>query len=619
MNDGDLARLARRLGVSTSYVGSDDETRTTSPEALGAVCDLLLAGVDGDGDAGGGPPSIEAVVLVRGGRLRSGVAADFERPAAIEVTLDDGSTVDLGTVRSGADLGRALRAIELPIGIHRLAWIRGGDGIAGGSATLLVAPERFPLPRRQGSGLALFTPAYALWTEAEPLPSFQGLAELGRAVTGADLGVDTLATLPLYAPGLGERFQASPYSPISRFHWNELLVPDADLGTPAPGTSDGFYDWEATSIDWAYVEADRRAQLDHRARDLTAAQRADVDLFLAGRPDVVAYARFCAGADDDLRRMHEVGQWLAERALSRLTDRLAADGLQLALDLPVGARTDSWETDAHPALFTAGATIGAPPDFFFSDGQDWSLPPLSPTASRADGHRVWHDLLHAACRYAGFLRIDHVMQVHRLWWIPDGHSAVDGAYVHYPADELLAVAAIVAHRTGTVMVGEDLGTVPPAVVDRLEDWGLPGMYEEIFLLHDLAAAGAGPAAKRQTLDPVPPGTWAGIRTHDMPAIAQLATEIDAGPYQEAIAAALDRPVGDDSRSLVAAMVQRLRAADALEVVVDVDDLLGVTAAHNVPGTVGDTNWSRRLDTAADALAGDARLTGLLHPRSGPTP
>ena len=112
MNDGELARTARRLGVATSYVGSGGDPRDASPAALRAVCDLLLAGA-GDGaasesgpesgsDAESGSGPIDAVVLVRGGRLRSGVVADFERPLAIEVTLDDGSTVDLGPIRSAS-------------------------------------------------------------------------------------------------------------------------------------------------------------------------------------------------------------------------------------------------------------------------------------------------------------------------------------------------------------------------------------------------------------------------------------------------------------------------------------------------------------------------------------
>jgi 4-alpha-glucanotransferase len=217
------------------------------------------------------------------------------------------------------------------------------------------------------------------------------------------------------------------------------------------------------------------------------------------------------------------------------------------------------------------------------------------------------------------------MQVHRLWWIPEGHPADDGAYVHYPADELLAVAAIVATRTGTVMVGEDLGTVPPTVVERLRDWGLPGMYEEIFTLHHHLHAGrpqsdGEPGGEPDDepdgepgLDPVPAGTWAGLRTHDMPAIARLVADHDVTPYLRHLANDLDRPVGADPRSLVAAMVERLRAGAALEVVVDLDDVLGVTEAHNVPGTVADTNWTRRLDIPAGDLAADDRLTAVLGP------
>jgi 4-alpha-glucanotransferase len=335
-------------------------------------------------------------------------------------------------------------------------------------------------------------------------------------------------------------------------------------------------------------------------------ERAGLDRFEGEHPDIASYATFAAGGDPGLERLHLVGQWLAERAVTGATDELRAGGQRLALDLPVGTRGDSWETWRWPELFVRGAQIGAPPDTFFRAGQNWGLPPLNPVASRRDGHRVWHDLLVVACRHAGVLRIDHVMQVHRLWWIPEGHAADDGAYVHYPADELLAVAAIVAHRTGTLMVGEDLGTVPKAVSRLLADWGLIGMHEEDFTVHWWADD--EPPARFES---VPARTWAGIRTHDMAPLARMVEEVDTTPYRAQLGATIGRDVSADPFELAVAMTERLRSSDAYEVVLDIDDLLGVRDAHNVPGTVGPDNWSRRHVAPIEDLIAEPRIERLL--------
>lgn len=609
MTDEEVMRLAEQLGIATSYVDGDQVEHRASTRALCGVIDLLQQ--QAAQDCSGRDDPFDLVVLIRGGRWYRGVSPRFDHPVVLTIELDDGSTFGPRRVAERHHLDRLVPAATLPIGIHRLRWSSATTGAKEREASLLVAPQSLSASSRGRPGLGLFTPAYALWSEAEPMPSYDGLAALGEATV--DLGVDTIATLPLYSQGFGHRFASSPYSPLSRFHWNELLVPDRLLGDDGSQHGsrrpDDDVTTDGTRIDWDAITTRRAAQLDAASARLDQFERSRLATFVESRPDVTDFAHYAAGGDELLARRHELGQWLAEQSLAEIVARFEATGQRLALDLPVGARRDSWDCVRWPDLFVEGASIGAPPDDFFAGGQSWNLPPVHPIASRVDGHRMWHELLATACRFAGVLRIDHVMQVYRLWWVPDGHDPDDGAYVYYPADELLAVAAIVAHRTNTVMVGENLGMVPPAVGDLLDDWGLIGMYMERFTMHDWAESTRSATGRR--LPVVPPDSWASIRTHDMPALAAEAAEIDFDPYREALAVQLGRPVADDPESLTTGILERLRASQAYEVVVDLDDVLGVEAPHNQPGTGGSANWTRRLDVGADDLAVEPRLRRVL--------
>ena len=586
--------------MTATYIDSQERSARSSEAAVRAVCDLF----ESDPRRPATDNGFDDVVLVRGGRIRSGVISPALTALRVTMTLEDGSRIEPVSVAEGDRDLLPVSPDELPIGIHALEW-ESAEGSA--TATVLVAPDRFPVQRRDVPGLALFVPTYSLWTDAEPLPSYDGLAAVGSSV--APLGVDTIATLPLYAPGIADGFEAGPYSPVSRFHWNELLVPSRLT------TGSAASDPRGERVDWAAVLATRTEELGEFVTRCSDRELDELMSFLDERPDVRSYSEFVADDDPAAKRRLEAGQWLAERALSDAAAALSESGLHLALDLPVGARHGSWETATWPELFIEGASIGAPPDAFFAAGQDWALPPLNPTASRRDGHRVWASLLRTACRFSGVLRIDHVMQVFRLWWIPDGHDPDDGTYVHYPADELIAVAAIVATQTGTTIVGENLGTVPVAVAELLADWGLPGMYEEGFTLHGQSESSDTDRAaeRRASLPEVPPSSWAGIRTHDMAPLAVTLDDLQLTGYRAALDAELPNidVEAADTQGLHAAMLTRLRRSGAFEVVVDLDDLLGGREPHNVPGTISDANWSRRLTLAADEVGGDPRVRTVL--------
>ena len=294
--------------------------------------------------------------------------------------------------------------------------------------------------------------------------------------------------------------------------------------------------------------------------------------------------------DDLVARSHVLAQYLADQQLRAIADD--PDAAALALDLPIGSSPQGWEVWADPTMFANGATVGAPPDSFFADGQNWGFPPPLPAAMRASGHRLWRQLIERVGRYCDVLRVDHAMAIERLWWVPEGFSADRGVYVHYPREELLAVIAASAAAAGVTIVGEDLGTVPEEVSEAFERWDVLGMYEEQFHLDD------------DPLPHIPARTVAGIRTHDMEPIAELVATKDTAGYRARLGAAHGATIDATWSDVVDQMLVRLAASDAYLVVADLDDLIGERRPHNLPGRVVDGLWSRRLDIPTSELLAD---------------
>jgi 4-alpha-glucanotransferase len=573
----ELRQRAVELGVEVSYWDVAGELHHVPDVTLRAAVEVLEADA-----AGGHGRQLEPVIIGPVATLPVGSLID------VELSLADGTRFELETGE-----GTVTLPVDLPVGCHRVA----GSGPGGDeSTTLVVPPPTMPYDPGLAGGVGLFVPVYALWEANAPLPSF---GQLGALVARAPrIGVDVVMTLPLYAGFFDEPFDPSPYSPVSRLHWNELYINDASLPTaPLPARTD--------LLDWRALARRRRGQLHELCRDLDPYLQTAVDRFVAARPDVAGFARYRAEHPDPtdagqpnalVRRSHEVAQYLAHHELAAVEGPGRA---VLGLDLPIGSNPGGFETWAHGELFAPAMAVGAPPDEFFADGQNWGFPPLLPGAGRRSGHELWQRLVARAGEHASLLRIDHVMGVHRLWWIPDGAGARDGVYVRYPREELLAVIAAQAAVTSTTIVGEDLGTVPEEVTEAMEDWQMLGMFEEQFLLYDHATS---------ELDPVPARSVAGIRTHDMPAFAAAFTGDATGGvynYQRRLEAAVGHEVGERAEDVLDAALERLAASDAYLVVADLDDLVGETAPHNVPGQVLETTWRRRLRRAtSEVLEGD---------------
>lgn len=651
-----LAQLARAAGIQTSYYGTDGRRHRAGAESLLAVLRALGVEVEDRDDATRAHGELLArraqelvppVVVAWDGRGELTLATG-PGPVELTVALEHGGEVadrvEAGATPDAHGTGPASVAPlpgPLPLGAHRLHVRAAGREAA---AWVLAAPRRRAASTvARAARFGVFAPTYALWQEAGDTPWTGHLGDLDHlARWTSDQGGALVATLPLLPTYLGagqEPFEPSPYAPVSRLAWNEAyLDPAAAPLGPAAGGRPGHADL----VDWRRRGERVRIALDAAMGARGSAGRAEVDRWVADRPEVAAYARFraaterhgpwpawpqrwrdgdLAGVDVDaaVEARHRFGQWAADQQLGGLAGRLAERGQLLYLDLPIGAHPDGFDTWRHQGSFAPGATVGAPPDDFFAAGQDWGFPPLHPEASRRDGHAYLRASLAHHLRHAGMLRIDHVMAVHRLWWVPQSCSADQGAYVRYPADELYAAIALEAERAGAEVVGEDLGTVPKEVRRALARHDLLGMYAAQFSL---------PARAGDVLPPPRRRDLALLNTHDMATFAAFwhgadidqrrslgllddpgasAERSDRTDRREAVVAFLGdrgRPVDpDDTGAVLQALLEELGASSARWVLVALEDLWLEHRPQNVPGLGPDRypSWRRRTARPVDRL------------------
>jgi (1->4)-alpha-D-glucan 1-alpha-D-glucosylmutase len=356
-------------------------------------------------------------------------------------------------------------------------------------------------------------------------------------------------------------------------------------------------------------------------------------------PDAPAVEAFAAEHAEEVG-FHLYLQWLADRQLAaarqRCVDRGMAVGLYLDLAVSVDrAGSDAW---SHADLYARGATIGAPPDEVNPNGQGWGLPPLRPDRMGGTDHALFTATIRAAMRHAGALRIDHVMGLMRLFWIPPNQSPATGAYVLYPLDELVTIVASESRAHRCLVIGEDLGTVADAIRVAMARHRLLSYRLLYFERSDDGAFKAPEAYPRRAL--------VAISTHDLPTLAGWWTGHDlvvrqrlglfpAGTiYEQQLATraqdrmrlllALERagllPAGVEPRldaapqltEALAEAVHAYVASSAAEVMlVQLEDVLGVEDQANLPGTVDQhPNWRQRLPLGLEAMATDARFESL---------
>ena len=688
MIDPAVAALAELWGVQTGYWDVSGQWFDADPDALVAVLQELGSPLTGPADAGAAAEDharelwaapVEPVVVVpRGATLAFVLRLPSAAPTAVDVTVttEDGVLLTAhldatsATPYRGADVDGIAHVerwidtgLALDVGYHRAV-----VEVAGTTSDVLVlAPPaslpQLPAPRAWG----VFAPTYALVPTGSPGLEHLGVAhlghldELGRRAHAH--GARVVSTLPLLATYLDDPFEPSPYSPVSRRWWTELHLDPARL----PGLDESERARELLGstrvVDAAAALASSRL-IDHAAaarlvREVVDAVVADLDARPEGptsraiaafgrqRPELGRYARFRAMVEQhglgDLSPVtappprdlnpsivarHRYVQHAAEAQVAALAASFRERGQLLALDLPLGANPDGFDVWSDPGNFARAAT-GAPPDALFRGGQNWGFPPPHPVAARARGHRELIHALRHHLRHTGLLRIDHLMSLERLWWIPDGCSATEGVYVRYPTEELMAILAIEATRADAVVVGENLGTVTDEINATMERWSMLGMYELQFE--------PGHAREHGSLRPPGAHTVASLNTHDMPTFAGwwvghdidgsvelgLVAAADADAHhadraaeREAMAAALaadlDRPVPPEPAPVLEAALEWLGASPAAVVLTSVEDLWLEEEPQNVPGTHRERpNWRRRFaHTLEDGLAGGLATAAL---------
>ncbi|HSJ15007.1 MAG TPA: 4-alpha-glucanotransferase [Longimicrobiales bacterium] len=659
----ELTALARLYGVQTSYEDVGGVRRHATPEALFLTLRALGAPLAAPAAAGEALRAARARLEARvtdpvhvawGGRLaalhlRVPVRA-ARTPARLTLRLDSGETrtwrAPFEPAARGALAGYRLPVSgPLPTGYHELEIETRRQTVR---TRILSAPRHMHAPMAEISWGA-FAPLHALRTAPdEGIADYGDLARLARWI--GSLGGRWIGTLPLLPAFVDQPFEPSPYSPVSRLFWNELYVAPGSLphgrGAPiaaGPAASPELVDYRAAG-------RRRRDRVQAAAawffRAAEPAERAELEQFIAARPRLLDYARFRAACDrrgtgwhswpSPMRAGHLVpgdfapededyylyAQWQAERQLAAIGTGARSGGAALYLDLPLGVNPDGYDAWRFRDVFVEGASAGAPPDALFTGGQDWGFRPLHPTRLRETGYAYLIESLRHHLRHARMLRLDHVMWLFRLYWIPAGLSARDGVYVQYPADELFAVLAIEAVRHRARIVGEDLGTVPRAVRTAMERRRVQRIYVVQYELQPDAP---------ELLGAVPRNAVASINTHDMPTFAGFlrGTDIDdqldlglidAAGAQESRARRADLiaqlaehfDAAPEPAALLRALLMHLAVSDARTVLVNLEDLWLETEPQNVPGTSGERpNWRRRFERTLSQIESDAQLAVLL--------
>jgi 4-alpha-glucanotransferase len=605
------------LGIEDRYFDALGGEHVTSPATRAAILKAMGAGAPSDASDQSGVPAAEGGVAfgpaasTAGAQVvRAGDAAPIDAPGRL--ILEDGTVIGVE---------RALPP-DLPVGYHRLQ-----PRVGAGEILVIVTPGACYLPdelRTWGWVAQLYaTRSRASWGIGD-LADLRRLARWSREALGAGV----VMVNPLTAATPLPPIEASPYYPSSRRFRNPLFLRIEE----APGARD------------AGEAGDEIERLAVRGRALNASRRIDRDAIFALKMQALqalfdrfggdpAFDRFCAregepltefaaycalaerhGRDwrrwpaeyrrpggaavarfvaDQARRIrfHAWLQWLLDEQL-----RQASAEIPIVHDLPIGldvAGADAW---CWQDLMADGISVGAPPDEFAQDGQDWGLTPFIPHKLRAAGYQPFRQTIRAMLRYAGGLRIDHVMGLFRLFWIPRALGAAGGTYVRYPADELLAIVAIESHRARAFIVGEDLGTVEAGVRETLA--------AQRMLSYRLMYFEPKPAREFPEL------ALSGVTTHDLATVAGLWTGGDVAASRAAGIAtnepgmrslrqklADEAAIPDDAtpEAAIEKTYRTLATAPSRVILATLDDALAVVERPNMPGTTTAwPNWSLAL-------------------------
>ncbi|MCQ4303482.1 4-alpha-glucanotransferase [Stutzerimonas frequens] len=670
MSDEPLIRLAEAAGLSIDWIDADNRQQRVTPDVLREVLaclglaadsaedvDASLAMLDRQNNHGGLPP-----LMTCDQHHPLELAAYFEPASRFELTLENGE------VRHGElDHQARLPAIDTP-GYHQLA-------VADRQVTLAVAPHSCPTVAEVAGAHAwgLTVQLYSLRRPGDGgLGDTQALEELVR--NAAAHGADALGISPVHAMFGVHIDQYSPYSPSSRLFYNVLhAAPGAILGElpvrqaiEACGLAGELERLERLElIDWPAVAQSRQRLLRQLFDDFRQGenpQQLDFDSFRSNGGEALenhcrfealhAHLRSAEGHPQHWRNWpedyrdpaspavekfarehadevsyHAFGQWLMARGLERAQVAARSAGMRIGLvsDLAVGADGGGSQAWSRQAELLASLSVGAPPDVMNRDGQNWGISAFSPWGLKQNGFRAYIEMLRANLAHSGGMRIDHVLGLKRLWVMPAGADPKHGVYLNFPFDDMLRLLCLEAWRHRAVILGEDLGTIPPGLRDVLAARGILGMRVLLFEQHDGHFQRAGHYSSQ---------ALATTTTHDIPTLTgwwnghDIDWRIKVGQVEEADRdqqwrareherAGLNRLLCEDSGRHSDQLLSTEQAVDAAAcflghtpaplVLLPVEDALGLEEQTNMPGIVEThPNWRRRYPgDSATLLDGDA--------------
>ncbi|HEX7475813.1 MAG TPA: 4-alpha-glucanotransferase, partial [Dehalococcoidales bacterium] len=670
VTEAQLHHLAGLYGIKTGYLDMDKQIRTASPEALLAVLKALGAPVSRIEDVPSTirakkqqiwqqpiePITVvwENAILALNLRLpenfigksltaklisETGVEQDFSW------RTDESLVLDSAAIEKNRYVTVRLYLPEkLPIGYHRFRIELPG---AAAETLIISAPARAYRPEGKVERIwGAFLPLYALHTTASwDAGDFGDLEHLMDWLNG--MGGRLLGTLPLLPSFFDKEFGPGPYMPASRLFWNEFYLdvkkipeltncPSAQALIESHGYQDSLSKLRASH----YVNYSRQLSLKRKVVEELAgyffsapsARLNEFRLFSQAHPQFEDYARFRAAGeaaginwldwprtqrDGKLKdadyspavmQYHCYSQWLAHEQVSALCQKARESDLYLYMDLPVGVHPYSYDIWRERDSFVRGVNGGAPPDPVFTSGQNWNFPPLHPEKLRQKGYDYLIRSLRHQMQSAGMLRIDHIMNFHRLFWIPEGMEGREGVYVTYHPEEMYAILSLESCRNHCVVIGEDLGIVPPEVRPMMDKHSIFRMFVGQYQL-----------IVENQVGNIPADTVASLNTHDMFPFASFWDESDIAQRQKlklldaslaqkemeqrrqlkrALMSVLqyrglDNEVSQDIHATLRAVLNLLAASPAYALLVNLEDLWLETIPQNIPGTLRKQNWSRK--------------------------
>jgi glycogen operon protein len=439
---------------------------------------------------------------------------------------------------------------------------------------------------------------YALRHEGDGgIGDFETLARFCE--TSSKLGGSLAGINPLHHMFTDDRSRVSPYQPSDRRFIDPIYIDLADVKKRfGPAEQQKKYDRdlahlrEASHVDYADVWRIKNEILLSHFTKLGSSK--DFEAFVTeGGAALQAHGRFEARVDPSRYTYAQWLQWIADGQLAAAAKRADNAGLEFGIyrDLALGCAYEGGEVWARPELFATAVSLGAPPDPLAWDGQVWNLPPFNPLALARTGYEPFAEILRANMRHAKVLRIDHVLGLARQFWVPREASGADGAYVKMPLENLLAIVSSESQRAKCAVIGEDLGTVPDGLRERLSEANILS-YRVLWFEQD--------EANFHPPQSYPQQAAVCLSSHDLPPFQgwrESASQTDISKLERAITEA-----GVNSGNLLADAHAFVAKTPSAIMLVQADDLSEETEPLNVPGTDKErANWCRRLSLPVEAL------------------